>query len=112
MRQIPRYLIIGSGRLAGHLSHWLRLNNLEFYSWSRSGNSYLQLEEFANQSDVAILAISDNYIEDFIQQTPAISNKALIHCSGCLSLDNAIGLHSLMSFGYKLYDDEIYKKIT
>ena len=36
MRQIPRYLIIGSIRIAQHTSYYLHLNTLKFSNWYRS----------------------------------------------------------------------------
>jgi predicted short-subunit dehydrogenase-like oxidoreductase (DUF2520 family) len=112
MRQIPKYLLVGSGRLAQHLSRYFHFSKLEFCNWSRSANNFSQLEEFLEQSDVVILAINDDAIENFIQRNPILKNKILVHCSGCLSLENVIGIHPLMSFGDELYDDTIYKKIT
>ena len=57
MRQIPAYGIIGSGRLKGHLSHYFSLSNIPFNTWSRKDNSLIELESFANKSDVIILLI-------------------------------------------------------
>lgn len=112
MRQIPRYLIIGSGRLAQHISHYLYLNNLKFSNWFRSKHNFNQLKKFVESNDIIILAISDDAIENFINQNPIITNKILIHCSGCLSFENAIGIHPLMSFGNELYDYNTYKNIS
>ncbi len=112
MRQIPKYLIIGSGRLSQHISHYLYLSNLKFSNWSRSKYNSNQLKKFVEFNDIIILAISDDFIENFINQNPCITNKILIHCSGCLSFKNAIGIHPLISFGSELYNYEIYKNIS
>ena len=57
MRQIPRYLIIGSGRLVQHISHYLHLSNLKFSNWARSKHNFNQLEKFVEFNDIIILAI-------------------------------------------------------
>ncbi|MCX6145628.1 MAG: DUF2520 domain-containing protein [Candidatus Kapabacteria bacterium] len=108
MRQIPHYLIIGSGRLSSHLSHYFTLSNLAFNIWNRLiGN----LEHLVSISDVIILAISDDAIPGFIEQNPIIKDKILIHCSGSMNIDDTIAIHPLMSFGKELYDYHIYQKI-
>lgn len=112
MGQIPKYLIIGSGRLAQHLSQYFYLSDLKFKNWSRSSHNSYQLEIFLKSSDIIILAISDDSIEGFIKQNPVITNKTLIHCSGCLSFKDVIGVHPLMSFSKELYDYNTYQDIS
>jgi predicted short-subunit dehydrogenase-like oxidoreductase (DUF2520 family) len=107
MRQIPRYLIIGSGRLGAHLSHYFKLSGIDFNAWSRS--SSIRLEELAQASDVILLAIKDDAIVDFIDQHPEIQDKVLVHCSGSLAIEEAFGMHPLLSFGDKLYDLRTYQ---
>ena len=111
MRQIPNYLIIGSGRLSKHLSYYFALSNLSFNNWSRANNNQKQLEEFVKSSYVIILAISDDAIANFIEQNLTITNQILVHCSGSLAIENAIGMHPLMSFSNELYDHKTYQKI-
>jgi predicted short-subunit dehydrogenase-like oxidoreductase (DUF2520 family) len=112
MRQIPNYGIIGSGRLSCHLSHYFSSSNIHYNSWSRKHNSTTDLPEFVNKSDVIFLLIKDDAIESFIKQYPVIKSKILIHCSGSLITDKAIGMHPLMSFGDELYDFLIYQKMA
>jgi predicted short-subunit dehydrogenase-like oxidoreductase (DUF2520 family) len=112
VRQIPNYLIIGSGRLARHLAHYFQLCEIKFHNWSRSNHNISQLEEFLKLSEVIILAINDDSVKLFIQQYPILTTKTLIHCSGCLKFDNFIGIHPLMSFGNELYQHNTYKKIS
>ena len=57
------------------------------------------------------MAISDDAIESFIDQNPELQNKELVHFSGGLVTDKAIGLHPLMTFGEELYELEFYQKI-
>lgn len=111
MRQIPKYLIIGSGRLSAHLAHYFNLSHMAYDIWSRLNNNLIELKKLAKDCDVIILAISDDAIVSFIAQNPIIKNKILIHCSGSLNIDDVIGLHPLMSFGQKLYDLQTYLQI-
>ena len=112
MRQIPTYGIIGSGRLKSHLSHYFSLSNIPFNTWSRKENSLQELRIFMNKSDVIILLIKDDAIETFIDQNPIIKNKILVHFSGSLTTQKAVGIHPLMSFSTKLFDLETYQKIV
>ena len=116
MRQIPSYCVIGSGRLAKHLSHYFSLSNIAFNSWSRAHHSFSKLEELVSNSDIILLLINDDAIAHFIEQILATQNfatgnKILVHCSGSLYTDRAISIHPLMSFGHTLYDYETYKKM-
>ena len=112
MRQIPKYGIIGSGRLKSHLSHYFLLSNIPFNTWSRKENSSTELENFTDKSDVIILLIKDDAIEEFIDQNPIIKSKILVHFSGSLTTSKAVGMHPLMSFSEKLFELEAYQKIV
>ena len=35
MRQVPKYLVIGNGRLGQHLSHYIELLSLPHLAWNR-----------------------------------------------------------------------------
>ncbi|MFN7039213.1 MAG: DUF2520 domain-containing protein [Alphaproteobacteria bacterium] len=112
MRQIPKYGIIGSGRVAKHFIHYFNLLNIEVKSWSRSTNTKHELESFSKNSDIVLILIKDDEIENFINANHIIQSKIIIHFSGCLSTDKAIGIHPLVSFGETLYELEFYKKIA
>ena len=112
MRQIPKYGIIGSGRLKSHLSHYFSLSNIPFNTWSRKENSSEDFASFADKSDVIILLIKDDAIEAFIDQNPILKGKILIHFSGSLTTEKAIGMHPLMSFSEKLFELETYQKLV
>lgn len=112
MRQIPTYGIIGSGRLKSHLSHYFSLSNIPFKTWSRKENSLSELRTFADSSDVIILLIKDEAIEEFIDHNPIIKTKILIHFSGCLNTEKAVGMHPLMSFSEELFELETYQKLV
>jgi 2-dehydropantoate 2-reductase len=111
MRQIPRYCLIGSGRLACHFSHYFSLLNISYNSWSRQDDAHL-LDKLVKNSDIILLLISDDAIASFIHENEILLTKKLVHCSGSLVLENVIGIHPLMSFGVNLYDFDIYKQIS
>jgi predicted short-subunit dehydrogenase-like oxidoreductase (DUF2520 family) len=108
----PIYGIIGDGRVATHLCHYFFLLNLKYYNWNRRNNEYSQLEDFAHKVDIILLLIKDDEIEKFIDDHPFISSKTVIHCSGSLVTDKAIGFHPLMSFGNELHTLEFYQQIA
>jgi len=108
MRQIPSYLIVGSGRIAKHFSYYFHNENIKFNNWTRS-SSPKHLQKLVKISDVVILAIKDDAIIDFIKKHPIVSKKILFHCSGTLSTDKAKCMHPLLSFGEELYDVDVYK---
>ncbi|MCB0391546.1 MAG: DUF2520 domain-containing protein [Bdellovibrionales bacterium] len=122
-RQVPfenKYLIVGSGRLAKHLSLYFKLLKLQPLRWSRSNsqkfntfhhikNNQLRLFETLKHSTHALLAISDNAIDEFAKCLP--NHIVKIHFSGSLSTSHAQGLHPLMTFTNELYELETYIKI-
>lgn len=111
MRQVP-YLIIGDGRLARHFSHYFQALGLPFQQWSRRQDpTAQQLKKLAESSERALILISDNAIEAFIQQHSYLQKLVCIHCSGSLTIDSAIGAHPLMTFAPNLYIDDEYQQI-
>ena len=104
------YGLVGRGRLAKHLSHYLELLNLPYVTWSRSSKSDI-CKTFKDCSHI-LLPITDCEIEPFIKvHQEFLSNKLCIHFSGALFTPLAIGTHPLMTFTQKLYNEEFYKKI-
>ncbi|HYD18715.1 MAG TPA: DUF2520 domain-containing protein [Patescibacteria group bacterium] len=68
MRQVPKYLIIGNGRLARHLCHYFSLLKIKDYSkWDRS-QPIERLHELATGATHILLAIKDSAIEPFIDE--------------------------------------------
>ncbi len=104
------YLIIGSGRLATHLSHYFKLLNVEALQWNRS-QSVENLKELLSSKPTVILAISDAALENFFQEYLFGKNLTVVHCSGAFHSDYMISCHPLMTFGPSLYDLDSYKKI-
>lgn len=104
------YLIIGSGRVARHLSHYLHLLNLNFESWDRHQDPHALSRKIASATHV-LLAISDHAIEGFYRQHLAGHEKIFVHFSGAIHFDDVICAHPLMTFSAKLYSLDQYKRI-
>jgi len=115
MRQVPqvkKYTLIGSGRLASHLKHWLNLKELEFQQWSRDNSpnfNTTDLNNAINKSSHLLLAISDDSLDEFINKYK--DSHILIHFSGAYFNEQAIGAHPLMTFADSLYEDSFYDSI-
>ena len=107
----PEHTIIGYGRLAKHFLHYFSLLNIAYTHWYRTTNDTRELEELTKTSDIVMILINDDAVEEFIDSNPALKKKTLIHCSGTLTTNKAISIHPLMSFGDNLYSIEEYKKI-
>jgi predicted short-subunit dehydrogenase-like oxidoreductase (DUF2520 family) len=111
-RQVPnrKYTIIGDGRVARHFKHYFNLVGITYNHWQRSqSNEQLQLS--IAQSDCVLILIADDAIETFISRHTFLIDKNLIHFSGTLNIDNAIGCHPLMTFSHELYDIHTYQSI-
>lgn len=110
MRQVPRYLLIGDGRVARHFQHYFSLLSLPFVCWHRQQSIHLLTRELQQASHVLIL-IRDQAIENFIitylQNTPAV----LIHFSGSLVTHHAYGAHPLSSFNHSFWNLEQYQTV-
>lgn len=111
MRQVPSYLVIGSGRVAKHFQCYLNHLQVSCQSWSRKKNTSTELVLFSDLASSVLLLISDSAIPEFIDQHPFLKNKNLIHFSGSLSVAGVHSAHPLMTFASELYDFETYKKI-
>jgi hypothetical protein len=113
MRQVPAntsYLVIGDGRLARHVRHYLDLLNLSQKTWRRSDGPVL-LKELAESSSHALMAISDGAIDSFYLENPALKNLSCVHFSGSLLSPYMPSAHPLMTFGRDLYELKTYREI-
>lgn len=111
MGQVPRYLIIGRGRLARHVQHYFDLLGVCYTSWHRGLSLEVLYEQSAHASHILLL-INDDAIPPFIDQHfLSLRHAYLIHCSGRLVCDHAIGAHPLMTFSQMLYSREVYEAI-
>lgn len=107
---MTKYLIVGAGKLAKHLNHYLRLLELSPLNWDRSQDPHLLKTKVAEASHI-LLAISDTAIENFYKTNLAGFDKTVVHFSGALNIKDVIAAHPLMSFGPDLYDFGTYLKI-
>ena len=109
-----KYLIVGNGRLAHHLKHYFSSVGLLYKEWYRSSISHdsEKLSDLVRASDIVLLPISDIAIESFVVENKLLeSNKTVVHFSGALDTNLAVGCHPLMTFTNNLYDKVFYSKI-
>jgi len=106
------YALIGSGRLAQHLSFYLQPFAKSLSHWTQSKNSDHDLNRCVENSKFVLLAIKDDALKDFItKHKDLLSNKTLIHFSGSVVLPKAQSFHPLMTFTHKLYEEKFYSRI-
>ena len=115
MRQVPHadtapIGIAGDGRVARHFIHYFTQLGLEVRTWSRRAGPANPLDAFSTCSTVLLL-LRDDAIEDFVNAWPALRSRRLVHCSGSLRTEVAESAHPLMTFGERLYDVELYRRI-
>jgi len=111
-RQVPEktYTIVGDGKVARHFTCYFQQLGIKFNCWTRKNPSQTLQQKVAD-ADIILLLISDDAIDSFIKNNSCLDNNTLIHFSGSLSLNNAIGCHPLMTFAQNLYDLETYQNI-
>jgi 2-dehydropantoate 2-reductase len=107
---MTKFLIVGAGKLAKHLNHYLSLLELHPLNWDRSQDPHLLKTKIAEASHV-LLAISDSAIENFYRKNLAGLDKTVVHFSGALNIPEVIAAHPLMTFGPELYDRDTYFRI-
>lgn len=113
MQQVPKYVIVGDGNVASHICYYFECLKLDFEQWSRK-EDISRLNNLLDNATHVLVSIKDDQIERFIEKN--LSNRldslVIIHFSGALSIENAIGAHPLQSFPDKgLYTPEEYKSI-
>lgn len=106
-------LIVGSGRLANHLNHWVTLQKTKYkiLNWDRSQDPHA-IKKYVAESDFVWLAISDSAIVSFYEKYINGFDCTVVHFSGALQDTRILSAHPLMTFADEIYSDEIYKKIT
>lgn len=110
MRQVPRYLLIGNGRVARHFQYYFTQLGLSFNSWQRS-QSLTELQQHILDATHILILISDQQINEFIRLHLHYTRAYLIHFSGSLISEKAYGAHPLMTFNPTLYPIEQYPQI-
>lgn len=109
-KNLPHYLLIGSGRLATHLHFYLAHLGLQFSTWNRS-QPIKVMQSILPRTTHVLLAISDQSIVSFYEAHLAHQNLQVIHFSGSLHDSRMISTHPMMSFSHTLLSVEIYRKI-
>ncbi|MDD3029130.1 MAG: DUF2520 domain-containing protein [Alphaproteobacteria bacterium] len=105
------YLIVGSGRVATHIQHYLSLKNIPFLSWNRREYSDDDLDETLPRVSTVLLLIKDCAIEPFYEAHLRSFKGTIVHFSGTHCFEKIEGFHPLMTFGPTLYSLEFYEKI-
>lgn len=107
---MTKFLIVGAGKLAKHLNHYLSLLGHHPLSWDRSQDPHLLKTKTAEATHV-LLAISDSAIENFYLKHLAGLDKTVVHFSGALNISDVIAAHPLMTFGPELYERDTYFRV-
>jgi len=105
------YALIGSGRLARHLRHYLQLLKLPHRTWSRreSNRDYRVLDAVLAESSHVLLAVSDPAVSELARRLS--SDQVAVHFSGAMACDKVVGAHPLMTFGERLEERSWYEAI-
>lgn len=121
MNELTHYAILGDGRLARHLRHYLQLEGHACSGWARNPRSAFNSHDHADpearlratlrDATHVVLAVSDDAIAPLLRRYPFLHQHRLVHCAGALSLPNVAGAHPLMTFGPELYDRATYRAI-
>jgi len=105
LRQVPKYLIMGSGRVARHMSYYLSLLEIPFIQW----DGIEHVKTLLTKIDRVLVLVSDSAIEKVITENGLIEKSKIIQFSGALVTDRAYGAHPLMTFGNEVYDLKTYQ---
>ena len=109
-RQVPKYTIIGDGKVARHFSAYFTHGGIKFNSWNRTQAVSL-LKKTVAHSDVVLLLISDDAIEGFVTKHRFLLEKSLVHFSGAFYHEHILGCHPLMTFAREIYPLKTYQNI-
>lgn len=99
--------IVGNGFMATHIMHYFDMEKTPYINWSRSSDSISPAKKLINCNPILVL-IKDGCIDRFIEENPELQSKELIHFSGALKSEKAIGIHPLMTFSSDLYSYDQY----
>ncbi|MCP4658071.1 MAG: DUF2520 domain-containing protein [bacterium] len=133
MGQVPgraSLLLIGDGRLAGHLNHYFRAKKLPVTQWSRRygvagpgdpgaseariagrGDPWEALPGLVEEADRVLLAIRDDAIPGFVRAHRRDPGPVWVHFSGSVAVDGAWTAHPLSTFAGPPYELEVYEAI-
>lgn len=116
-----RYALLGDGRVARHMHHYLGLLGMQSSCWSRRADSPFntaahpearqRLAEVVYRADSVLLLVSDGAIAELVRQYPELRDCRLVHFSGATSVPGVAGAHPLMTFANDLYSLDEYSRI-
>lgn len=115
------YAILGDGRLARHMHHYLGLLGRTRSGWARNHRSPFnthtvpdaveRLRRTIAPASHVLLLVADDAIAPLARKYPFLHNRTLVHCAGALSLPGIAGAHPLMTFSNSLYTLRQYQAI-
>jgi len=115
------YAILGGGRLARHMRHYLLNLGLPHSYWARKPDPDLNSQNIADTAERllktvqpashVLLLVSDDAIASLPKRYPVLRHKTLVHFSGALGIPGIAGAHPLMTFGRDLYSLQAYQSI-
>lgn len=115
------YAILGGGRLARHMRHYLQQLGLPCSYWARKPDRELNSHNFSDSAERlqatvqpashVMLLVSDDAIASLPRRYPVLRDKTLLHCSGALGIPGIAGAHPLMTFGPEVYPLATYRQI-
>lgn len=107
----PGYLLVGSGHVARHLSHYFQLEKVNHLRWSRAHAEVSQLKTLVPLAGRVLLAVRDDAIQEVLKLLCLEQDQVAVHFSGALRFCGAVSCHPLVSFSGGLHDLGFYKKI-
>jgi len=105
------HLIVGSGRVATHLKHYLNLKKIPFLDWNRKEHTVAELTSMLPDVSNVFLLLKDSAIEEFRDQYLSSFEGTVFHFSGSLNAEGIESFHPLMTFGPDLYSLSFYEQI-
>ncbi|MFN8845353.1 MAG: DUF2520 domain-containing protein [Bdellovibrionales bacterium] len=103
-------LLVGSGRLSRHIGFYLKNTYTPFLVWSRK--STLAFEKALQETDLVLLAISDDALSPFYDEHLKDFKGQVVHFSGANSDSRMKSCHPLMSFTQELLPETLYPQIA
>ena len=109
-RPLLRPLLLGRGKLARHLHHYLNLLNIPHEVWENARDLQNQgLKDKLNRSNLIWILVSHTL--QSLRTDPVDSNVCWMHASAANTIPGMLTLHPLMTFGPELYPPQTYEVI-
>lgn len=106
------YLVVGGGRMARHVAHYLDLLAVPYRVWTRHDPPDALSAAAAGVRAVLIL-VSDAALGPFVREhREALASARLVHFSGSARIPGVWCCHPLGSFGGSFHSAEVYRRVT